>query len=337
MLKDNIKSLRHINDKVSWRGPRILIVRLRHLGDLLLTTPVIRELRLSFPEAQIDFLALKGPGEVLKNNPYIDNLFTIEPAFWKYFDVIPDIRAIHYDVIFDLQSSPRSMCLVMALRSRYKIGWNKRRIRNFVYDQTVNGQKQDIYVPRKFANLISAAGFPKPSDYDLDLRISNQNRQKAKAILSAAKERKCGPLIALSTVSRVSGKRWPPERYAELADWLIENYNAAIVLTNGPEEIEQVTEVVQQMRHSPTVWNYGPTSPQDLGAIYEQCDLWIGNDGGPKHIAVAAGCPTLTVIRAKHVNHYLDDRSIIPQMPLAAATVQAVNLEKAISAIKACI
>jgi ADP-heptose:LPS heptosyltransferase len=51
------------------------------------------------------------------------------------------------------------------------------------------------------------------------------------------------------------------------------------------------------MQERPTLWNYGKTSIHELGALYERCHLWIGNDGGPKHVATAVGCPTVVIIK----------------------------------------
>ncbi len=106
------------------------------------------------------------------------------------------------------------------------------------------------------------------------------------------------PVIALSVVSKVDRKRWAPERYAELADRIVGACDAQLVFTSGPGELDQVRAVVDRMQRPPALWKFDSMTLAGLAAIYERCHLWIGNDGGAKHVATAAGCPTLVIIKA---------------------------------------
>lgn len=142
----------------------------------MLSTPVIRGLRQGYPKAQIDYLSTKGPGEALSGNPHLDSLFTIEDSALKYLPVLLRLRAGFYDAVFVLQSSPRTIPFILAARSRQKVGFRKRGMRDVIYEKIVAGQKDDCYVPRKFSRLITAADFPAPSHYGLDLAISEANR-----------------------------------------------------------------------------------------------------------------------------------------------------------------
>jgi ADP-heptose:LPS heptosyltransferase len=84
-----------------------------------------------------------------------------------------------------------------------------------------------------------------------------------------------------------------------------------VLITSGPGEQEQAAAVAERMR-APAVWEYGRTTIRELAALYRQCALWAGNDGGPKHVAVAAGTPTLTVIRYPLGPIWTDDAAAVP-------------------------
>src|SRR5690606_7843874 len=103
------------------------------------------------------------------------------------------------------------------------------------------------------------------------------------------------PVVAVSPASREGFKQWGTERWARIADMIVEQ-GARLLFTHGPGEEDQLAEVAAAMRAEP-VWRYGPTTIEEVAALLEKCVLWVGNDGGAKHIAGAVGLPTVTVIR----------------------------------------
>jgi ADP-heptose:LPS heptosyltransferase len=102
--------------------------------------------------------------------------------------------------------------------------------------------------------------------------------------------------VVLSTVARDPLKQWGAERWAALADLLVVQ-GERVLLTHGPGEADQVRRVTHAMRRVP--WRVrGVDTPARLAALVRRADLWVGHDGGPKHVAAAAGVPTVSVIRA---------------------------------------
>jgi ADP-heptose:LPS heptosyltransferase len=102
-----------------------------------------------------------------------------------------------------------------------------------------------------------------------------------------------GGIVAISPVSLHDYKQWGAANWAVVADALADE-GLRILITSGPGELEQARAVADQMKH-PAIWNYGSTTVRQLTALYEQCALWAGNDGGPKHLAVAAKTKTVSV------------------------------------------
>jgi len=144
--------------------------------------------------------------------------------------------------------------------------------------------------------LAAELGVPPPRDLRLELAVSAADRANAARRFASAGIDSARLIIGLSVVASAAYKAWPVESYAVLADRLIKAYGAQVVFTNGRGELEQVRAVVNRMHERPALWDYGQTTIQELGALYERCHLWIGNDGGPKHVATAAGCPTIVII-----------------------------------------
>jgi ADP-heptose:LPS heptosyltransferase len=276
--------------------PRILVIRMRRLGDLLLATPTLRAIRSAFPAARIEVLAQAGFHEVLASNPHIDDVLVLEPGLAAWGRLLMLCRRRNYDAVLDLQSSSRSAPFVLASRARLRVGWQKQSGRDWVYNRLIPGWNDPVYVARNTLRMAAAIGVPPQRDLHLELAVSAAQRANAARLFARAGIDSARLIIGISVVATAPYKAWPVEHYAALADRLIETHGAQVVFTNGPGELEQVRAVVERMRQRPALWNYGQTTIQELGALYERCHLWIGNDGGPKHIATAAGCPTIVII-----------------------------------------
>lgn len=277
-------------------SPRILVIRLRRFGDLLLATPTLRAIRLAYPAARIEVLAQAGFHRVLIGNPHIDDVLVLEPGLAALGRLLRTCRRRNYDAVLDLQSSSRSLPFVLASCARIRVGWKKRSGRDWVYNRLVPGWNDPVYVARNTLRLAAVIGVPPPRDVSIELAVSAAERAKAASLFAKAGIDSARLTIGLSVVANLAYKAWPVESYAVLADRLIKTYGAQVVLTNGPGELEQVRAVVNRMHERPALWDYGQTTIHELGAIYERCQLWIGNDGGPKHVATAAGCPTIVII-----------------------------------------
>jgi ADP-heptose:LPS heptosyltransferase len=277
-------------------SPRILVIRLRRFGDLLLATPTLRAIRSAYPAARIEVLAQAGFHQVLIGNPHIDDVLVLEPGFPAFARLLVICRQRNYDAVLDLQSSSRSVPFVLASCAHIRVGWQKQSGRDWVYNRLVPGWNDPIYVARNALRLAAAIGVPPQQDLHLELAVSAGERANAARLFASAGIDSARPIIGLSVVVSAAYKAWPLESYAVLADRLIKTHGAQVVFTHGPGELEQVRAVVKRMHQRPALWDYGQTTIQGLGALYERCHLWIGNDGGPKHVATAVGCPTIVII-----------------------------------------
>ena len=266
---------------------RILLIQLHHLGDVLLTTPAVHAARLAFPHARIDFLTDAPGAQALHANRHLDNIL-----------VQPKLLAVHrarYDAVVDMHSVPRTARVVAASRAPIRIGLRGRGPRNLAYNRLLPRETEAVYMARQKLRMLAPLNVPTDTaDLSLEIVIADADRLHA-ARQWHALELIDQPVIAISPVAKHDFKQWGPANWALVADALAAR-GLRILITSGPGEREQAQAVANMMK-TRAAWDYEPTSVQQLAAMYQRCMLWLGNDGGPKHIATAAGTPTITVYR----------------------------------------
>jgi ADP-heptose:LPS heptosyltransferase len=202
--------------------------------------------------------------------------------------LITGIHKKHYDIVVDFFANPRSAYYSFLSRApiRLSYGFGHRR---WAYNRVVDRPPKPTYAAIDRLHLLKAVGIDE-SNPCLEFYYSEGDRSFADQLLHIAGGKM---IITLSPVSRRGFNRWPLENYAMLADSLAQELNAAIFLLAGPGEehiAERVAELMKEYSIVPRVTRLG-----QLGAIFATASFHIGNDNGPKHIAVACGVPTLTI------------------------------------------
>ncbi|HUP88669.1 MAG TPA: glycosyltransferase family 9 protein [Longimicrobiales bacterium] len=265
---------------------RVLLIQLNYLGDVILATPTARALRAAAPGARIDFVTTDLGAQALEDNPHID-LVLVYPK-------LSFLRRNNYDAVFDMHSVPRSALYTAATGARVRVGIRGRGPRNLAYTELHEKEHGAVYMARQKMRLLTSLGVNHNiANASLVLSVTDAQRRWAEALLE--QKQLYQPVIALSPVAKHEYKQWGAKNWAAVGDALAD-MGASILITSGPGEEKQAEAVANAMRF-PAVWQYGGTSVRELGALYQQCKLWVGNDGGPKHIATAVGTPTVTVYR----------------------------------------
>jgi ADP-heptose:LPS heptosyltransferase len=301
---------------------RILLLQLYHLGDVILTTPAIRAARAAFPDATIHFVTGSLGAQALEGNPHLDEVL-VQPRFLS-------ILRAKYDAAIDMHSVPRTARVVAATRARLRVGLRGRGPRNLAYTQLMPREKGSVYMARQKLRLLAPLGIDaENADLALEIAIGEAQRARAQQIFTeqGLRER----VVAISPVSKHEFKQWGAHNWAAVGDALAA-VGAQILITSGPGESDQAEAVVRQMQHQ-AVWQYGSTTVRELTALYARCALWLGNDGGPKHMAVAAGTPTVTVLR-RNLGGVWCDPADPKQMAINsnAETLETIAPEQMISA-----
>lgn len=268
---------------------KILVIQLYRIGDALLTTPAAKELKKNFPEATVDFLAENPTAEILKGNPHIDQVIVYDKKSpWRF---IRQIRAQKYDWVIDFLGTPRSAVLTALSGASIRAGL-ARVFHRWAYNHPLPDPKGAFYVAEEKIRLLEPLGVRFHGDLSAEIIIPEESKAFARDFFS--KNPISRPQIVLSPVSRRHFNRWPLDRYAALADRLISDLGASVLIVWGPGEKENADQIASKMKQKPLI---APKTNNliDLAALIKGADLFIGNDNGIKHISAALGVRTFTI------------------------------------------
>jgi len=268
---------------------KILVTRLRYLGDVILTTPVLASLKSRYPEARIDYLTEEPFGPVLEGNPHIDEIVTTGGTFPG---TVARIRKRRYTAALDLFYNPRSAWLLFLSRIPVRVG-GARRWRRRLYTHTYT-------VPTYVRSAVSHHLFP------LRMLETDEKGSLPRVYVTAAErergrsflEKKAGlsdRFVAIHCGGTWQAKRWSPARFARLADRMLEESGRVSLLVTGPGEEGIVNEVIalSTSRERPRPLPVMPI--RSLAACLLHADAVVANDGGVMHLSVALGRPTVGV------------------------------------------
>lgn len=279
---------------------KILVIKLRAIGDVVLSTAVLPSLRNGYPGSEIHFLVDDSGRDVLIGNPCVDQILT--PPYsrkvhlgkkmkqWEAFQFLRMIRKNKYDLVFDLFGNPRSAFLTWVTAAPMRVGFAFRS-RKYAYNHRIVPRGDRIHEVEFNLDALRAVGlpivdaFPRFYYSDEDKNIINQWIVK--------QDLESTFLIGMHCWGGWEAKRWGLDRFAALSDRLSKIREAEIVLLWGPGEREYA-EKIKSMTHS-RVLIAPETSLKQLGALLSRCQIVIANDSGPMHISAAVGTPTVGI------------------------------------------
>ncbi len=275
---------------------RILIIQLRRIGDVLMCTPAIRALRKTFPESFISFLTETESEPILRLNPYLDERIVLERNkygnFFYLLKTIRNLRKKNFDLAIDFFGNPRSAYFAFLSGAKTRFGFDLPR-RKYLYTILASRGNSVEYAACSRLKALDRLGI-QASDCKLDFVLPDDARNFAERVFRKENLNSEDLKISVSPTSRRKFNFYSLDRYAQICDWLAQEFGAKIILVWGPGEERIVKELSSKMRHHAILTPPTPTL-LELGAVLARCDLHIGNDNGTKHIATALGKPTFTL------------------------------------------
>ena len=273
----------------------ILVTFLMHLGDLVLTTPFLHVLRKAAPQAKITYLVDEKLLDVVRCNKNIDEVLTIDKkgkdnsigALWKQAQ---KLRERHFDVLISLHPNERCSFLGVASGARYKAGAVHRMLQPF-FDAPIRLDRTkhaaDMYI-----EVLEKLGVEDRAHQGLEMWTSPEQDAAAERFYAQYAPGEA-PLVGFNIGSAVLTKRWPSERFAQVADTLAaQGYRT--VFFGGPMDKELVAETTAKMKTAPIVAT-GAFSLGELAAAMRLCRLIITNDSGPMHVAITQKVPLVAL------------------------------------------
>ena len=277
---------------------KILITRTDRIGDVLLSTPAIKAVRDAHPEAHIAVMVRPYAEEIVRGNPYINEVIIYDKYarhknFLSTFFFALGLRKKNFDLAIHLHPTNRCHVISFLAGIPQRVGYDIKC--GFLLTKKIPHTKQE--------------GKKHEIDYTLDvvrsIGIEVRNKELYMPIIKEAEEKISGllqqeglsgqdRLVVLHPGASCLSKRWPEERFAMLGEKLIENYGVKVALVSGPNEVEIVARTAKLMGHH-AINLCGKTSIGELAALLKRAELFISNDSGPVHMAVAVGTPVIAI------------------------------------------
>jgi lipopolysaccharide heptosyltransferase II len=274
---------------------RILVIKLRAIGDVVLSTVVLKNLRQAFPKATLDFLTEIPSREAVFGNPSVDTVFAFNIKEETGLSLIMKIRRQRYDLVIDLFGNPRSAivacCSGAKYRVGYRFGWRK-----YCYNIVIEPRGGEVHNTEFNLDALKAINVP-VTEKSPFFPVSEEARMFADEFFR--KESLDGKFVA--AINPGGGwytKRWRAKSYGELGKRLRTEFNASVIITWGPGE-EKLAEEIRSLMNGEAIL-IPKTKLKELGAILERCSLMITNDSGPMHIAGVLGTPIVAIYGPTH-------------------------------------
>lgn len=285
---------------------RILLVRLRQIGDVAFTTPAIHALRHRFPDAHLTYIVEPAAAPIVAHNPHLNDV-VVAPRGRGLRGVIDDLalgrrlRARHFDMAIDFHGGPRASLLTWLSNAPVRIGYEVAG-RGWMYTRQV-ARPRELRPRHSVANqwdLLAALdiGPPDPTEYPMEMVVDPHAAARVETRLAGAGVAPGEPVIVVHVSAGNPFRRWPTAHFAELVAGLAAADPARrIVVTSGPSEADAAATVIAEararLRSEPPhqVLSCGEFSLADLRALLDRAVLYIGGDSGPLHIAATTAVP----------------------------------------------
>jgi lipopolysaccharide heptosyltransferase II len=269
---------------------RILVIKLRAIGDVLLSTAVLPNLKAFFPEATIDFLTERFCAPVIRGNPAVTSIIEFDPATQGGVSLIHAVRSRSYDLVIDLFGNPRSAIVSLlsgaGVRAGYRFSW-----RRHCYTHVLEPRGGEVHNVE--FNLDALRGLEIPvTTSGVTFPIPGEAHQFASRFIE---QHELGDeiLVALNPGGGWDSKRWPADHIARLGERITREFPTRLIVVWGPGEENLARSIASAIPRNTIL---APrTTLKELGALLGKCHLVVTNDTGPMHIAAAVGTRVVAV------------------------------------------
>lgn len=266
---------------------KVLVIKPRGIGDIILSTIVLENLHNHFPNSKIDYLVETFAKEVLENNPLVNKVITFNKSDF-ILKTIWNIRKEKYDLVIDLWSNPKTAQLTFFSGAKYRIGYSYRG-RKYAYNLFGPSERGDNHSALHNLELL----------YALDIKITSKKIHfylslEAKSFAEdffIKNKLSDKTIVGIIPSGGWNSKRCPAEKWVEICKVMMENIDCIILILWGPGDEEDANFIKSSFE---TNCILSPkTKLNNMAALISKCNLILANDSGPMHISAALGVPTL--------------------------------------------
>lgn len=276
-------------------GKKILIIKIGALGDAILAVPSLRAIRERFPKAKIKLLTGVDKREIFMNSPFIDEIIVCDfegrdRGLGGLLRVAGRLRAEDFDMVIDLQNNKKSHLLSFLSCSPKRYGYNNGKL-SFLLNRKVKDTRTPVDPITHQSKTLGLLGI-----YNIDKRLelwpSKEDERWANNFLKSHWVKKNMKLVAVNIGSSPKWitKLWLPEYFAEVCNRLAREFGIRVVLV-GREKDNQRTEKFLKCANCKPINALGKTSIPRLASLAKRCNLLLGSDSAPIHVAACVGTP----------------------------------------------
>ncbi len=291
---------------------KILFINPFGIGDVLFTTPLINNIKQAMPDCSISYWCNKRVAEIFKSDPKIDKVFALSRGDLKkifqqsifqglkeFFALLRGIKKERFEVVFDFSLDHRYGIITKLLGIKKRAGLNYKNRGRFLTDKINIDGYNNKHVIEYYLDLLRFIGI-NPQSRDMSTFVSKESDKKRVNMFKRFGINDTDLVIGIAAGAGASWgknaslKHWPPIKYARLADKIIENMKAKVILLGDDSEKPISGIITASMKNKPIDFT-GKTDLPELTAVINKLNLLITNDGGPLHIAVSRGIKTISI------------------------------------------
>lgn len=326
---------------------KILVIQLKHLGDVLLSTPVIDALASTYPSAKISILINSGMEEMVSGHPHLHEVLTLPPKLRqeggftrirKEWSLMRDIRSRKFDLAINLSRGDRGgwISVFSGARNRlgFKVASQEPGYKNWFYNLPVEQPIESIHEVEKNLRLLEGLELsPEPSP--LTFAIPHETKDWADTELAGFADR---PIVHVHPSSRWMFKCWDPRSMGSVIAHLREHGHRVVISCGpAPDEIKHCEAI---LGHAPVDRQYlGTLNLKQLGALIAKAKVFLGVDSAPMHIAAAVGTPTIALFGPTGAENWSPWQvsSVVLQKPCPCKEARAEKCDWRKDAVRACL
>lgn len=286
----------------------ILVVKLSAIGDVIHALPVSYAIKETFPNAKLTWVVEPPAYDLLKINPYIDEIIifrkkefkTLKGLVRNFFPFRKQIQAENYDAVLDLQGLFKSAAIAFFAQSNIKLGICNMRELSDKISKPVIGEHSKGHIVERYLDTARAIGC-RVDKVVFPIEIPPEESLKAIEIMLQNNLDETKPYFVFAVGANWTNKRWRTDYFAQLGDWLYSLNVTPVIIGGGSLDEQRAEEIISQMQ-TPPINLVGKTNLIQLAYVIKKARLVIGGDTGPVHLAAGMGVRTLMLMGPTDAN-----------------------------------
>ncbi len=298
-----------MNKEIDWKKVRrVLLIRLRSIGDTVLATPSLIALKRFVPDAQIDILLEDWVAPVLDGLDAVDNVLTVGKSGKSRFRTSGQVRKNKYDVVVNLHGGTTGTFFTFASGAAHRVGYANYQY-GFLYNHLLSSSadfwgRAATHSAEQQLALLGSVGVPVDNGQKSRLAVTDVALHSLEQKFYSSTPTtfsEMGPFALIHPTAAFQTKQWAVENFARAAEFIAaKGYRAVAVAEAGESEV--LEKLKSQSRAS--VFTFDDLELPEITALASRASLFVGNDSGIAHIAAAVGTPTVVVFGSSNFDHW---------------------------------